>query len=328
MDYLKMLRELRTGAQALVDGFGAQQARGGQPAASWLCALRDRVPVGCLLCRERTPGGLCRYCHEAVCASMKSGQPRCQRCGLALPLPESPRRSAPGMDGIVEEALRSAAARLGIRARPGRRGGPGGGNEVACPDCRNLSPALERVVVAFDYAWPGELLIQQLKQQRRFSCAPVLAALLASRCRELDGHLPQSPALWREPTLVVPVPASHHSIVLRGCNPAAEVGRELARRLGLAWRPDVLLRVREGHRQKEQGRHARRRGVEGMYRCAAAVEGREIVVIDDVMTTGATLSVIARELKQHGALKVWGAVPARTPLRIEPGRRKELVGRP
>lgn len=260
MAYLNMLREFRAARY------------------TW----RERLPLDCLLCCSRTPGGLCPYCREAVCASMGPETPRCARCEL----------------------------RLGRRAEQGwalRETGP------ACPDCSTLAPSLNRVVAAFDYDWPGDLLIRRLKLQGRFSCAPLLAGLLVQRSEALRSA---GVRLWdKRHTLVTAVPAGRVSLIERGYNPAAEVGRALARRLGLPWRPGLVRRGRDGDGQKHLGRSARRRAVQGLYHCPGGVAGCDVLVVDDVMTTGSTLSAIAEVLAEQGAAQVWGAVPARTPVR-------------
>src|SRR5690606_24904731 len=223
--------------------------------------LRDRLPVACILCGERSRGGLCQYCRAAVCRSMDDGRPRCSRCVLRL-------------------------------------------EDASCPDCRSLTPAFAGVMAAFDYAWPGDLLIRRLKLEGRYACAPVLARLLAERCERLPD---------RSLLMVAPVPASRRSLALRGFNPAGEVGRELARRLQLQWKPEVLQRVRDGTMQKGLKGEDRRREVEGLYACTPEVAGRQVLVVDDVMTTGSTLDAIARAALKEGAAAVWGAVLARTP---------------
>ncbi|NLC36647.1 MAG: ComF family protein [Alcaligenaceae bacterium] len=240
-----------------------------------LLSLRDSLPMDCLLCRTRTPGGLCRHCRHAICASMLKADGRCARCDVLL---------VPGA--------------------------------VHCSDCRVLTPALERVVAAFDYAWPGELLIQRLKLRGQFSCVPVLAGLLAARCHALRAQA-DAPPLWcGNSAWVTAVPASRSALAARGYNPAGEVARALARRLALEWRPDLLQRAHERAGQKGLNRQARRRAVQGLYRCpVTGVAGKDILVVDDVMTTGSTLSAIADVLKDQGAAKVWGAVLARTPQR-------------
>ena len=239
--------------------------------------LRDRLPMGCLLCDTRTPGGLCRYCEAAVCASMEA-EVRCPRCDLRL-------------SGSV------------------------------CPDCPGFSPALKRVVAAFDYEWPGDLLIRRLKLQGRFVCAPLLARMMAERLQLVKHDLalppPRVPVVGDTPAaaqdwVVTAVPASRASIVLRGYNPAAELGRALARRLNVEWRPDLISRVKDGSAQKGLARAARRIEVQGLYRASEDAAGRAVLVVDDVMTTGSTLDAIAMALAGQGAVAVWGVVAART----------------
>lgn len=287
---------------------------------AWRLRLRDQLPLDCLLCRSRTPGGLCEHCSAAVQASMGVETPRCGRCALNLaPVLDgdaavrgqggwnADRLYAAPSENMVMDVVSAAARRMGLQHRL-----PSAAN-IACPDCALLSSALVRVVTAFDYAWPGELLIQRLKRGGRFSCAPALAVLLARRCHALRSV---ATPLWSDTALITAVPASRASLLLRGYNPAAEVGHALAQRLDLEWQPGLLLRTREGGTQKNLNRHARRRDVQGLYHCPGGVAGREVLVVDDVMTTGSTLSAIARTLSAQGATQVWGAVLARTPSRM------------
>ena len=252
---------------------------------AWQLAVRQRLPLDCLLCGSRTPGGLCVHCRDAVTASMGAAGLRCARCELRLP-------GASGSSPLL----------------------------ASCPDCALLSPALSRVVAAFDYAWPGDLLIQRLKLQGRYACAPVLARLLAQRWQAVNSNSTGigrdgCTGLGGERPLVTAVPASQAALRLRGYNPAAELGRALAQKLGLDWQPGVLQRVHEGGTQKNLSRLARHRAVQNLYNCPGGVAGRAVLVVDDVMTTGSTLNSITLALHAQGAAHISAVVLARTPFR-------------
>lgn len=175
-----------------------------------------------------------------------------------------------------------------------------------CPDCIRRAPAFERIIAAFDYAPPGDLLIHYLKAGRRFTSASMLAGLLADAVRHAAPALPAN-------AILVPVPASRASIRERGFNPAAEVARSLSRQLGMACRPGLLLRAQEGTRQTHLKRTERACSAQMLYACPMRVEGAAIAVVDDVMTTGSTLHSIAQVFKVAGAASVCGLVLARTP---------------
>lgn len=174
-----------------------------------------------------------------------------------------------------------------------------------CADCRARRPAFDRVIAAFDYDNPGDLLVQRFKGGR-FVDAPMLAGLLAGAVRDAAPPLPRT-------TVLVPVPSSRAAIRRRGFNPAAEVARYLARELDLPCRPALLQRRREGTRQAYLPRAARMRGAKHLYCCPVSVPHEVIAVVDDVITTGSTLHSIATLLKRAGASSVYGLALARTP---------------
>jgi ComF family protein len=176
----------------------------------------------------------------------------------------------------------------------------------ACPDCEARRPAFDRIIAAFDYAAPGDLLIHHLKAERRFITAAMLADLLAHAVRGATPALPGN-------TILVPVPASRASVLERGFNPAAEVARCLSRALQLPYQPQLLLRAQEGQRQTRLGRADRTRSVHELYRCPQRMEGAAIAIVDDVLTTGSTMHSIALRFKAAGAKTVCGLVLARTP---------------
>ncbi|GAB2890457.1 ComF family protein [Paralcaligenes sp. KSB-10] len=182
--------------------------------------------------------------------------------------------------------------------------------QPGCPDCAARRPAFDRVIAAFDYAAPGDLLIQHFKARHRFSHARMFSDLVAGAVLAAKPALP-------EHTIMVPVPASRASLRRRGFNPAAEIARGLAPRLSFALRPELLVRAREGVRQTGLSRAGRIAGVERLYECPYRVEDAVIAVVDDVLTTGSTLDSIAREFKEAGAASVIGLVVARTPYSLQ-----------
>lgn len=176
----------------------------------------------------------------------------------------------------------------------------------ACADCAANTPAFDRIVAAFDYCAPADILIHRLKVSRRFTDVPMLGHLLVQEVVRVWPDLPADLTL-------VPVPSSGQAIRRRGFNPAAEVASVLARRLNRRYKPDIVRRVRDGHKQATLNREERLISMNGVYQLAADVQGARIAVVDDVLTTGSTIHTIAQMLKRSGATSVYGLVLARTP---------------
>jgi len=177
-----------------------------------------------------------------------------------------------------------------------------------CAACQQ-ELAAARVIAAFDYAAPGDVLIQQFKQHR-FQSARLLADLLAAAATQID--LPP----WWSHAVLVPIPSTQPALLKRGFNPAAELARQLAKRLKLPVRPDWLLRHPAAHTQppqKQLSRDARLWMQQRAYVCPLALNAAHVLLVDDVMTTGATLHSAANVLLDAGAARVWGLVAARTP---------------
>lgn len=173
---------------------------------------------------------------------------------------------------------------------------------LVCGACQRTAPAFDATVAALPYSFPADRLVQALKYGNRLALAHFLAGLL-----EASG--PSD-----ERAIVVPMPLHPRRLRERGFNQAAEIARPLARAWGLPFAADAIERVRDTPPQASLPWLARRVNMRGAFRCRSAFEGRTVVVIDDVMTTGATLDELARTLKSHGAARVENRVVARTPL--------------
>ena len=162
--------------------------------------------------------------------------------------------------------------------------------------------------MAVDYAAPFDQLVWALKFGHQLNHAAVFAhfmldAILRSR------HLPSLPSC------LLPVPLSQIRLQQRGFNQALEIAKPLARGLGLALHSHALLRLRDTQAQSLLHIKARTRNVQGAFALTGdtAIDGQHIAIIDDVMTTGATLNEIAHLLKRYGASRVTNLVFARTP---------------
>ena len=103
---------------------------------------------------------------------------------------------------------------------------------------------------------------------------------------------------------MVPVPLHYARLVERGFNPAALLGRELCRRAGARFSPELLQRQRVTAQQSRLPARERRANVAGAFHAESAVRGRNIVLIDDVVTTGSTLLACCRALYAAGVDRV------------------------
>ncbi len=182
----------------------------------------------------------------------------------------------------------------------------------ACGACLRDPPPFEHTVCVADYGFPWDRLIAHFKFEGRVELAGVLAAVLAQRLRET---LMQSGA----PTvnLVLPVPLSDDRLAERGYNQAWEIARRVAASVALPARADLLLRPWGTAHQADLGRGERLLNLRAAFmvdaRHRAALQCRQVALVDDVMTTGATAREAAAALLRAGASAVQVWVIARTP---------------
>ena len=112
--------------------------------------------------------------------------------------------------------------------------------------------------------------------------------------------------------LIVPVPQHVVRRWLRGFDPVAQLANDVSRSLGRPCRAGALRRIRWTATQTRLHGHARRRNVRGAFMARArAVRGRTVLLVDDVLTTGATAQACAQALRQAGASRVFVLTAAR-----------------
>lgn len=232
----------------------------------------------------------CRICGEPLIRI--SRLPVCEVCLDAI------RPIAGGLCSICGERIVSAYAMEG--------------EDIRCGICRRIDQPFAEAAAYGSYESGLRDLIHMLKYQQLRPAANVLGRMLAEVIADLE-------ASW-EPAqvLVVPVPLFAAKLRQRGFNQAEMIARAAIKlspeRERYVLTPDVLERSRDTQSQIGLTRHQRRENLRGAFRVAnrEKIAGREILLVDDVFTTGTTASECARVLRRAGATRVWVATVART----------------
>ena len=181
-------------------------------------------------------------------------------------------------------------------SKPERSGAP-------CPDCRRREPALAAVRAPCAYSGAVAAAIRRLKYRQERHLAELLAQLLleclTARPLAIDA--------------LVPVPLDRDRARWRGFNQAVLLAGPVAIALDRPLLPTVLHRTRPTRPQVGLSARERHANLHDAFACVdrAAVAGRRLVLVDDVMTTGATLEACAVALRAAGAARVFGLVVAR-----------------
>jgi ComF family protein len=177
---------------------------------------------------------------------------------------------------------------------------PSPGSAV-CGRCLADAPHYDATVAALAYRFPADTLVHSLKFRGQLALAPLLGDLLL-KC---------IPAGERVDCLL-PVPLSKERLRERGYNQAAEIARHVAKERRVRLELTIVIRERNTRAQSDLPWSDRARNVRGAFRCERSLDGAAIAVVDDVMTTGATLAELAATLKRAGAARVVNWVVART----------------
>lgn len=179
------------------------------------------------------------------------------------------------------------------------------GRDYLCADCRDRPPAFDLARSAAHFDGATRDMILAFKYGGATWLRDDLADLLEGcvKARFDSGAI----------DAVAPVPLHPSRMRKRSYNQAALLAAALAKRLGTDFRPRMLERLRATATQTRLGALRRRDNVRGAFSCAEPewAAGRTVLVVDDVMTTGATLHECAKVLKSAGAVRVWCATVAR-----------------
>jgi ComF family protein len=221
----------------------------------------------------------------------------CHLCGRSLPLPAPP---------FCDDCRRSLTSdNASICPRCAATVGPFTDEASGCVHCREDSFGFDVVIRLGPYDGLLRETVLRLKQWRGEALAERIGTLFAETVRE---RLSTQGA-----ELVISVPLHWRRRWSRGYNQAAALAYGLAGVLALPCRPNWLRRIRNTPKQSDLTPAQRRINVRGAFRATAgaAVAGKAVLLVDDVMTTGTTVSEAARALRQAGAARVIVAVLAR-----------------
>ncbi len=222
--------------------------------------------------------------------------PRCPACGEAIATQDG---LCPSCWGELVLPGEPACARC---QRP--FGSAVGVDGAICAPCLASPPRHDGIAAGTLYNDASRKLVLAFKHGRRIALAPMLARIMAARLPELDGE-------W----LVVPVPLHPWRLWRRGFNQSALLAREIARLRGQELLVDGLVRRKPTPVLGSLGRAARARALSGAIevnrRRATRLKGAQVVLVDDVMTSGATSDACVGVLKRAGAERVLVACFAR-----------------
>ncbi|MDP9025201.1 MAG: double zinc ribbon domain-containing protein [Candidatus Eremiobacteraeota bacterium] len=243
-------------------------------ATRWLGQIRDiALPSQCALCGNLSQKVLCAGCDEQYWNQTRT---RCPVCALPMPV---------------------FAAIKGVK-------GEAGGAQPSCRRCIAEPPHFDATVALADYHAPLDTLALDLKFHARPATAEEFARQLQAAFEATDAAAPD---------IVAPVLLSRRRLRVRGYNQAWSIGKPLARRLGAFADAALIERTRDTAPQAKLDLDTRRRNVGDAFKVQRNIRGQHVAIVNDVMTSGATLDALAFTLKAAGARRVTNFVALRTP---------------
>ena len=170
-----------------------------------------------------------------------------------------------------------------------------------CGQCLKKRPAFSRTVALLGYSFPADRLIQAMKYNEQLALARMFAEKLLQR---LDRS--------RLPDCVIAMPLHPARLKSRGFNQAQLIAAPLARSLDLPLLNHACRRLRDTPSQTSLPFKERGRNMRGAFACDADFAGKHVALVDDVMTTGASMNALAEAARKCGATDISAWVVART----------------
>ncbi len=237
-------------------------------------------PSHCSACRDRIPAGS-DWCDACAATFVEGTSSACPSCGLIWLDPP-----------------------------------PGGGLHI-CGDCIRNRPPYRRAMAAFAYGGAIQEAIRRWKNGPEEGLGRPLAKAMLTELEKVgakDNVLSEGHDSVAAPPVVVPIPSGYASLKVRAFNPAAALASAAANALNWPYRPSTLSFVGQVPSSRGLGRRQRAERMIGVMRAEPRyVSGRHVLIVDDVITTGATVAEAARACLASGAIMVTVLALARVP---------------
>ena len=166
---------------------------------------------------------------------------------------------------------------------------------LVCGQCQKIPPFFDRALTPLLYVDPVDRFLCGLKYREQFSFARFAAGVMTNH----DLKTGQ-----KAPDMICPVPMTSKTLRKRGFNQSAFIGQLIAWKLAIPMSSNLILKTRDTAHQSDLKAKERQNNLKGAFECKRQVRGRHIVVVDDVLTTGATANEISKTLKKYGASRV------------------------
>lgn len=174
---------------------------------------------------------------------------------------------------------------------------------TVCGQCPGASPVADCTITAFHYRYPLDALIKQFKYKEKIRLAVPLVDMLAKKILAHTQIMPD---------VLIPVPLHYYRLYRRGYNQAAILSAQLGARLGIKTDPGMVFRKRITAPMFRLNAVQRRQNISGVFELKRSCTNLNVAIVDDVITSGSTVTELARTLRRGGArqIQLWALARA------------------
>jgi len=168
-----------------------------------------------------------------------------------------------------------------------------------CGNCIASSPEFDATSALFRYEYPLDSMLQRYKYGQSLNMADTFASLMTS-------------TIITKPDIIIPMPLHPQRLQERGFNQSLEIARIIAQKMEIRLESHACKRIKLSPPQASLPLKQRVKNMKGAFSCTTGLDGLHVALLDDVMTTGASLNALAKAVKSAGAHHVECWVVART----------------